>query len=307
MNETRFVVGPDQPGFGGPLFENPIHFNNSLHGLLEGDGHDEIHGATGGWMGNPLVSARDPLFFAHHSNVDRLWVEWLNLGGGRRNPNEQDPYYKTWADQPFTFFDENKKKVTVSTKDVLDTTKLDAPYVYDMFPNVRLARAGREGAGVRDEHVSTVATFNKPGRELGAQPLRVSFRLGEKARAGLADVRKESSGYAQLTLHGVKFSAERDSVIRVYLNLPKDTPPPGAKDPRYAGSFTFFVHEHDHEKGLTVSLPITTAVRTLQKKEGMWSGDELTVTLVRTVPSGGKKFQSKLTFDKLTLEVRQPK
>jgi hypothetical protein len=96
-------------------------------------------------------------------------------------------------------------------------------------------------------------------------------------------------------------------VIRVYLNLPKDTPPPGAKGPRYAGSFTFFVHEHDHGKGMTVSLPITATVRALQTKEGMWKKDELSVTLVRQVPSGGKEFKSKLTFDKLTLEVSESK
>jgi tyrosinase len=46
--------------------------------------HDNLHGAIGdsGHMGALDVSAFDPVFWLHHTNVDRLWAIWGSL-----NPN----------------------------------------------------------------------------------------------------------------------------------------------------------------------------------------------------------------------------
>ncbi|KEZ46437.1 Tyrosinase [Scedosporium apiospermum] len=44
--------------------------------------HDDIHGRTGGsggHMGALDVSAMDPVFWLHHSNVDRIWAMWQDL------------------------------------------------------------------------------------------------------------------------------------------------------------------------------------------------------------------------------------
>lgn len=38
--------------------------------------HDNIHGWVGGEMRDPSWAAYDPLFWAHHSMVDRLWRIW---------------------------------------------------------------------------------------------------------------------------------------------------------------------------------------------------------------------------------------
>ena len=47
--------------------------------------HNLVHNYVGGTMGN-MTSPNDPVFWLHHSNVDRLWIEWLH-----RHP-EQCPY-----------------------------------------------------------------------------------------------------------------------------------------------------------------------------------------------------------------------
>jgi tyrosinase len=39
--------------------------------------HNLVHNYVGGTMGN-MTSPNDPLFWLHHSNVDRLWVDWLH-------------------------------------------------------------------------------------------------------------------------------------------------------------------------------------------------------------------------------------
>jgi len=304
MAETRFAISPDEPGFGGPLIQKPDHFYET-HGLLENDGHDEIHGAVGGWMGNPLLAAGDPIFWVHHANVDRIWIEWLKMKGGRDNPSEKNPLHKPWFEPKFEFYDESDTRVSVTSKEFLDTTKLEQGYVYDMFPDFSvIASNNEEGAEQNPKKVETMATFENHGQELGVDPLRVSFKLDAKAGVGLNQV-AQGSGHAQLTLHGAKFSGERDSIIRVYLNIFGAQEPGGADDPRYAGTFTFFRHEHDN-MGITTTLPITTTIQSLRKRDEMWRNDELNATLDRRQPSGGKEFESKLTFDELTLDMTPP-
>jgi tyrosinase len=38
--------------------------------------HDQIHGWIGGDMGDPTTAAFDPIFFAHHCMIDRIWYLW---------------------------------------------------------------------------------------------------------------------------------------------------------------------------------------------------------------------------------------
>jgi tyrosinase len=66
---------------------------------LEFDPHGVVHSVIGGEMGRITTSARDPIFWLHHANIDRLWTSWLKMGDGRKNP----PAGSTWAQQGFTF------------------------------------------------------------------------------------------------------------------------------------------------------------------------------------------------------------
>jgi tyrosinase len=40
------------------------------------DVHNAVHGWTGGTMGIIPWAAYDPIFWAHHANIDRLWRIW---------------------------------------------------------------------------------------------------------------------------------------------------------------------------------------------------------------------------------------
>jgi tyrosinase len=46
------------------------------------DQHNQVHGWVGGAMGIVPIAAFDPIFFAHHTMIDRLWYMWQ-----LRNPN----------------------------------------------------------------------------------------------------------------------------------------------------------------------------------------------------------------------------
>jgi tyrosinase len=44
-------------------------------------------------MGAVTVSPRDPIFWSHHANVDRLWAAWVAAGNGRTMPPRTDAYW----------------------------------------------------------------------------------------------------------------------------------------------------------------------------------------------------------------------
>jgi hypothetical protein len=56
-----------------------------------------------GDMGSPKAAARDPIFWLHHANIDRMWVGWTDAARGRFAPVD-DP---VWMSTKFTFVDEN--------------------------------------------------------------------------------------------------------------------------------------------------------------------------------------------------------
>ena len=62
-------------------------------GVLEARPHNLVHNNIGGWM--PTASSpRDPIFFMHHSNIDRIWAVWNQSHG-----NSTD---SLWTDMAFT-------------------------------------------------------------------------------------------------------------------------------------------------------------------------------------------------------------
>jgi polyphenol oxidase len=88
-------------------------------GAFEIDPHNAMHVDIGmqepPWtdMGNLGYSARDPLFYAHHANIDKLWSRWNALG--RLNPAQAQFLTMRW-----TFYDEYGSPVSISAADVLD-------------------------------------------------------------------------------------------------------------------------------------------------------------------------------------------
>jgi hypothetical protein len=82
-------------------------------GALESGLHNYIHGWVGGNMGYVDASPKDPLFWVHHANIDRIWALWNQLGN--KNPN--DP---TWREYTFDkhFYDADEEAfVSVKVSD----------------------------------------------------------------------------------------------------------------------------------------------------------------------------------------------
>jgi tyrosinase len=85
-------------------------FQNQLEGIL----HNAVHGWVGGTMNDPAVAAYDPIFWAHHCMVDRLWYLWQLRHPGLVLPRE----YLETALPPFP----------MTVRQTLDVTRLGYDY-----------------------------------------------------------------------------------------------------------------------------------------------------------------------------------
>ncbi|CAM1509015.1 Fc.00g027540.m01.CDS01 [Cosmosporella sp. VM-42] len=87
------VPKPDEedkvPGLGFGSIED-IH--NNVHILVGGNGEDDNGKKRSGHMGGVPVSAFDPIFWLHHTNIDRLVSIWQDL---RNNPTNQNSWVTT--------------------------------------------------------------------------------------------------------------------------------------------------------------------------------------------------------------------
>lgn len=261
--------------FGGNFTPQPVHFGNGT-GELEFQPHNVVHVAVGGsgWMSDPACAARDPIFWLHHANIDRLWQHWLNLGGRANTTNDE------WRTQTFTFFDETNTAVTLTGCQVLNmATQLD--YQYEGVPvnNVVLCDEGGpltgEAGGPPPAAPKTLASGAAAETKLGARRTSVKVALPQAASQRILTLAGPDPGRVRLLLEGVKL-LRHGSHYEVYLNLPAGaTPDP--KSPNFVGTVALFDHP-EHAVETSRSFDVTDEVAAL-KAAGQWTG-ELDVTFV---------------------------
>ena len=156
--------------FGGIARPNPAHAygNNRLEGTPHGPVHVYVGGVSdegdAGDMTDFSTAARDPIFFAHHGNLDRLWEIW------RQNPAHRatEPTSDAFLNHRFVFTWIDGAPIEVPMSDVLDTTKLG--YVYDSLDVFRPTPVGPMASAE-----STESASGRPPA-VGRQTLRVPLQ-----------------------------------------------------------------------------------------------------------------------------------
>jgi tyrosinase len=193
-------------------------FSNQLQ-----DVHDAVHGWVGGDMGSIGTSAFDPVFWAHHAMIDRLWYLWQL----RHGVNNIPPEYLDKALFP-----------GYTVQQVLDVRALGYDYATaavaggtDVPPGVSGSDAGAAPAGPGDEGAV-------PGQE-GHEPTTT----GPTYTSETLNVRAlDRNAYrVDIELHNVDH-AGASYEGRVYLNKPDADEHTGYDDPSYAGSYHIFGH-----------------------------------------------------------------
>jgi tyrosinase len=110
LNEKFYIDSPNGSlGFNPRLDQNPHFFT---------------HFALGGDMAEFSTVGGDPMFYLHHSNIDRLWESWNRLG----NKNPTDPKY---LDRKFAYGDRSGKRVDLPVSASDRTAQLG--YEYDSY------------------------------------------------------------------------------------------------------------------------------------------------------------------------------
>jgi hypothetical protein len=103
-------------------------------GAMEQSPHDNIHFITGGVIGDtggglmasPRTSAHDPLFWVHHSNIDRLWNVW----GCQQTSSWGDPPPDAWWDEKaWWFYDFDGTAANLPRRSYIDSRALG--YAFD--------------------------------------------------------------------------------------------------------------------------------------------------------------------------------
>ena len=99
-----------------------ITFSGSFTGfqsLLEGTVHGGTHNAVGGNMAR-ASSPADPLFWLHHSFIDKLWADW------QESPNDDNPPNIQESLMPSSF--STGVDFSIQIKDLLKISALDYSY-----------------------------------------------------------------------------------------------------------------------------------------------------------------------------------
>lgn len=224
-------------------------------GALESDPHGPIHIDVGRPtsprhdMGSLGYAARDPLFFTHHGNIDRLWSRWNALAsGGGLPPNA----YKNPTDAGFlgarwSFYDENQQVVSISAADVLDHRN-QLRYIYDL--------------GFRLPHIPRFILWKcrliccRPGPD--PAPF---IQIEDRARESILAAQRAQSPVL-LVLRGVQIPPEADGVFDVMASSKERSV--------RVGSIGVFEHMSGHNRErrpVTLMLNITRAATALLAKE----------------------------------------
>jgi polyphenol oxidase len=238
------------------------------------------HGAVHLWVGNPATlvatpdmgvlatAAQDPVFFAHHANIDRLWDAWLN--DQTANPPHVNPSDSRWANHRWTFYDEEGKWTSISVQDVLDHEK-----------NLRYRYEEKQPVSER------IALTGKPLTRkvaLPAEPVSVYV----------------------LNLDGIEVPPNMSAVVRVFANLPDASPTTSLDDPHYIGYFTILAktskasgrHKKHNRTNVTLDIPPSLA-RTIKDKS------ELDITLVPLQGLRDAPTKINLTFERMRITTHK--
>lgn len=129
---SKFFAGTGsggEVGFAGPISDF-VHFGGLVglpNGRIEDLPHNSVHSQIGGLMGNPNYAALDPIFWLHHSNIDRLWEVWRVAHPDLANP--QDPRWR--SDVQFELHVTHGSVWTFKSEDLLDTKTVLHGYEFD--------------------------------------------------------------------------------------------------------------------------------------------------------------------------------
>lgn len=247
---------------------------------IESNPHDNVHVDIGGWMGSISTAAQDPVFYVHHSNIDRLWNLWLAQGGGRTDPLSDVP----WRTNSYTFFDEHGNQVHMTACDILRCAQ-QLNYTYEGEPP-QVNEYCRITFPFPIYYLVQEILIQWPGPPVELNQEAVSVPIDIKAlRQRLAPLAESKTDMLLLELNNVEAANPPGVVWEVYLGLPPNEAP-NPESPHFVGTMALFStgirsnHAHGDFKPAHFALRSNQAVATALRS----NQDQLRVLFVPTGP-----------------------
>ena len=287
---------------------------------LNGGEHGNIHVAVGTQtnMGDTHTAARDPIFWLHHANIDRLLPVWLRIDAGRKARTN----YPNWLATKYRF--------------PAPGGGLQTPTVDDMALN------GMEALGYSYEDtsspkVSAPATPLKPVRSAGSlspsngkATMKIAEKQSVKIGAGatvsltlsdgdhtkmqsMASEAKTDDGFTSvmIVLEGIKLDKPAPDVLGydVYLNLPDKAPDSSKFDQHYLGPISLFALTHEmpeHEgmnHGITLRFAATEMLKE-QAKANRFGANNMSVSIIPVLaPNAKEPDEAVIEIENISIEA----
>jgi polyphenol oxidase len=242
-------------------------------GTIETSPHNNIHRWTGDPnqennedLGNFYSAARDPIFFCHHSNVDRMWTIWKTIPGGtRRDISDPD-----WLNSEFLFYNENAELVRCKVRDCLDNRRLRYTYQNVEIPWLQSKPIPRR-LGKKAAETKTALT------PITAFPLVLDKTIVTVvSRPKKSRSRKEKEEEDEvLVIEGIEYDNGKFVKFDVFINDDVEMPSK-PENTEFAGSFVNVSHKHAKKSKTRLILGITELLEDLETD----GDDSIVVALV---------------------------
>jgi tyrosinase len=282
---SRILMSPDFEAFGSarPRGQNGTgaQWQRRLGAKteLEFNPHDGVHGAIGGDMAQVAPASRDPIFYLHHANVDRIWAIW-NARGNANSPE------RMWRDFAFNgnFTNPGGSPWNVTVNNLQSPAALgyrydddEGPFAADLDfegaaaaasnPHRTSLRAYRQFAESAPRAPRALERVGSPSdgfyfaaadnaraaaheRGIGipvsiGRPLADVVRPAAPSSASVADRRDRQFVWA--TLRDIETPMDPSTRVHVFVNREDVSPVVRAADPHYVTTLSFFGAGHgDH-------------------------------------------------------------
>ncbi|RWA97860.1 tyrosinase family protein [Mesorhizobium sp.] len=274
-------------------------------GTLEGGPHNHVHGRIGGDMAS-FLSPRDPIFWLHHSNIDRLWALWNRSHGNTNAP--------AWLNTRFEnqFVSPDGSPVSVGVADVLSTD--DLGYQYDDLGPEPDPASAQVAISIDFSAISelTVASDTITEQVPTGAPLSVVLPTNPGLASVATSVSEPSAAAAEparrrvrVRVAGLQPPAEPDSFVRVFINCPYLDIGTPINDPHFVASIDFFAPSNgSHHSSLTYVFDVTPTLQRLGRAR-MLTVDEIEPQLIGISGDGTSGGEVEIVNGKISVEVAE--
>ena len=201
-------------------------WEGSTQGPLEATPHNGVHNWIGGKMVT-MTSPRDPLFFLHHANVDRIWASWNAHGHANTTAGSwlNFTFARNFPRSDGTLYD-------VKVRDIGMTE-----YGYD--------RLDPRPAAAKVVSSPAMASFTLRAPDVEASRTAATDSLAAGDRAVTRQIRLASHRVvpSRAVLRILNLTVPQDllsGLVRVFVNHPAASEDPAPVGPFYVGTLAFF-------------------------------------------------------------------